>query len=158
MSELLVRGLIIGLGATILMDLWDLLLGQLPGRSRADWGPVGRWFWHLGRGRVFHPDIRAADAHPQERAFGWIAHYAVGLLYGVIFAFIVGPTWFLHPSFLPAWIWGIVTITAGWFLLLPGMGLGWAGSATPNPWLTRCLGLLAHTVFGFGLYATALIL
>lgn len=158
MSDLLLRGILIGIGATILMDIWDLLLGQLPGRSRADWGPVGRWFWHLGRGQVFHADIAQAAPHAREATFGWIAHYAVGILYGIIFAFIVGRPWFVHPTFWPAWLWGIVTISAGWFLLMPGMGRGWAGSATPSPTLTRFLGLVAHTVFGFGLYATALFL
>jgi hypothetical protein len=63
-----------------------------------------------------------------------------------------------EPTFLPAWIWGIVTIAGGWFLLQPGLGIGWAASKTPNPAKVRLLGLVAHTIFGFGLYATALLI
>jgi hypothetical protein len=38
------------------------------------------------------------------------------------------------------------------------MGLGWAASRTPNPGMRRLLGLVGHTVFGIGLWATALLL
>lgn len=156
MIDLVWRGIVIGLGATILMDVWAQSLALFPGQSRPNWAPVGRWVWHLGQGRVFHQDIGRAAPYAHELALGWIFHYAVGILYGVILAFIVGPAWFAHPTFWPAWVWGIVTIAAGWFLLLPGLGLGWAASRTPAPGITRALGLVAHTVFGFGLYLTAL--
>ena len=36
-----------------------------------------------------------------------------------------------------------------------GMGAGWAASLKPNPWTIRALNLLAHTVFGAGLFLTA---
>ena len=157
MSELVWRGIVIGIGATILMDLWALLLSCFPGQRRPDWAPAGRWFWHLGHGQVFHDDIGRSPAYAHEEALGWIGHYLVGALYGVILVLLMGPGWLAHPTFWPAWIWGIVTIAAGWFLLLPGMGLGWAGAATPAPGRTRLLGLIAHTVFGFGLFATALL-
>ncbi|MBV6636008.1 MAG: DUF2938 family protein, partial [Mameliella sp.] len=62
------------------------------------------------------------------------------------------------PVFWMAWIWGIVTIAGGWFLLHPGMGLGWALSRTERPWKGRVMGLLAHSVFALGLWATALAL
>lgn len=156
MSDLVWRGVVIGLGATILMDLWAIILGCFPGQNRPNWAPVGRWVWHLRHGQVFHRDIGQAAPYAQEQALGWLFHYVVGILYGVIFAFLVGAAWFAHPRFWPAWIWGIVTIAAGWFLLLPGLGLGWMGSRTAAPAVTRFLGLVAHTVFGFGLYATAL--
>ena len=158
MIDLLWRGVLIGLGATILMDIWAELLACFPGQSRPNWAPVGRWVWHLRRGQVFHEDISRAAPYAHERALGWAFHYLVGILYGVILAVIMGPAWFAHPSFWPAWIWGIVTIAAGWFLLVPGLGLGWAASKTANPAMTRILGLAAHTVFGFGLYASALVL
>lgn len=70
----------------------------------------------------------------------------------------MGPGWFAAPTLLPAWIFGIVTIAFGWFLLQPGMGLGWAASQTPNPTKGRLLGLVAHTVFGLGLWLTALVI
>ncbi|MBX4954152.1 DUF2938 domain-containing protein [Rhizobium lentis] len=158
MFDILWRGLAIGAGATILMDLWSIVLAKFFGQPPANWAPVGRWFWHLGRGKVFHDSIADAEPYAGELALGWIGHYAVGILYGIVFALIMGEAWFAAPTFLPAWIFGIVTVGAGWFLLQPGLGLGWAASRHPKPNKVRCFNLLAHTVFALGLYGTALIL
>ncbi len=99
---LLLDGILIGLGATALMDLWTQGLGRRPGQSPPNWALVGRWFRHLPRGRVFHPDITAAAASESDLAIGWAAHYAVGILYGIAFALIMGPGWFAAPTLLPA--------------------------------------------------------
>ncbi len=157
MFELMIAGAIIGVGATIAMDLWAILLNRFAGQALPDWALVGRWFWHLGQGRIFHSDITEATPYRYELRLGWLGHYAVGVLYGILFVLIVGDMWLATPRFLPAWIFGIVTVAAGWFLLQPGLGLGWAASGTPNPWKVRALNLLAHTVFALGLYGTALI-
>ena len=66
--------------------------------------------------------------------------------------------WSAAPTFLPAWILGMVTIGAGWFLLQPGMGAGWAAAKRPNALQIRGLNIVAHTVFAAGLYGTALLL
>lgn len=156
--ELLWKGIAIGVGATVLMDIWALLLWKGFRQSRPNWAPVGRWFWHLRAGRVFHDDIGAAVPYAHELALGWIGHYVVGVLYGVVLALIVGAGWFANPSFLPAWIFGIVTVGAGWFLLQPGLGIGFAASRLPNANRVRFLNLVAHTIFAVGLYGTALLL
>jgi hypothetical protein len=75
-----------------------------------------------------------------------------------MFVLIVGPDWLASPRFLPAWIFGLATVFFGWFLLQPGLGLGWAASRTPNPTKVRLLNLAAHTVFGTGLWLTGLLL
>lgn len=158
MFELLWRGIIIGVGATVLMDLWAILLYRLFAQSRPNWAPVGRWFWHLKNGVVFHESIGNAEPYTHELALGWVSHYAVGIVYGILLAVMVGPGWFAEPTFLPAWILGIVTVGAGWFLLQPGLGLGWAASKTSNPTKVRALNLVAHTIFAIGLWGTALLI
>ncbi len=156
--ELLVKGAVIGLGATVLMDLWAVLLWKVFRQPRPNWAPVGRWVWHLKNGTIFHDNIATAKPYPQEQALGWIFHYVVGILYGVILAVLVGLSWFAAPTFLPAWILGIVTVGAGWFLLQPGLGIGVAASKLPNANTVRILNLVSHTVFALGLYGTALLL
>lgn len=156
--ELLLKGVAIGIGATVLMDLWAVFLWKVFRQARPNWAPVGRWFWHLKNGTVFHDDIGKAEPHTSEFALGWIVHYAVGILYGVILALIVGQAWFAAPTFLPAFILGIVTVGAGWFLLQPGLGIGVAASKLPNANQVRVLNLVSHTVFALGLYGTALLL
>ena len=158
MIELLFRGIVIGFGATVLMDIWALILFKIFGQAKPNWAPVGRWFWHLKDGKVFHDSIATAEPYQHENALGWISHYAVGILYGVMLVLFVGPSWLAAPTFLPAWIWGIITVGAGWFLLQPGLGIGWAASKLPNPNKARLFNLLAHTVFALGLYGTALLI
>lgn len=155
---ILVKGVVVGFGATVLMDVWAILLWKAFGQSRPNWAPVGRWFWHLKNGVVFHDDIGKAEPYAHELALGWLSHYAVGILYGVILALIVGDGWFAAPTFLPAWILGIVTVGAGWFLLQPGLGIGVAASKLPNANKVRVLNLVSHTVFALGLFGTALLI
>ncbi|RVC55851.1 DUF2938 family protein, partial [Mesorhizobium sp. M2A.F.Ca.ET.046.02.1.1] len=81
-----------------------------------------------------------------------------GMLYGVILVVLAGAGWLAAPTFLPAFILGIVTVGAGWFLLAPGMGAGWAASKLPNPTKVRALNLVAHTVFALGMFSTALLI
>ncbi|MCF3642424.1 DUF2938 domain-containing protein [Rhizobium sp. TRM95111] len=156
--ELIWRGVVIGIGATVLIDLWAVLLWRAFGQARPNWAPVGRWFFHLKNGTVFHDDIAAASPYRHELALGWAGHYAVGIVYGVLLALLVGRDWFATPTFLPAWILGIVTVGAGWFLLQPGLGLGWAASKLPHRNRVRVLNLVSHTVFAIGLYGTALLI
>jgi hypothetical protein len=110
------------------------------------------------KGRIFHDSIATAAPYEHELALGWVSHYAVGILYGIVLALIVPTSWFSEPSFIQPWIVGIVTVGAGWFLLQPGLGIGWAASKTPNPNKVRCLNLVAHTVFALGMYAVALLM
>ncbi|OQP85248.1 hypothetical protein BTR14_16565 [Rhizobium rhizosphaerae] len=156
-GEALLRGAVIGIGATVLMDLWGLLLARLGLTGAANWAPVGRWFWHLKSGRIFHADIAAATPFAGENALGWAGHYAVGLAYGVLLLVFTGPGWLSAPTLLPALLWGVVTVAAGWFLLQPGLGLGIAAARTPQPGKVRLLNLAAHIVFGLGLWLSALL-
>lgn len=158
MGRLLPSGLAIGIGATILIDLWALFLARLFGQNRPNWALVGRWFGHLREGEVFHEDIALAEPCAGELGLGWTGHYVVGAIYGVAFVLMAGQGWLAEPRLLPAWLFGIATLAFGWFLLQPGMGLGWAASRTPQPGKVRLLNLVSHSVFGLGLYLSALIL
>lgn len=157
MTEVITAGIVMGLVATAMMDAWAVLLRRATGVPMPNWAMVGRWVAHLPSGRVFHDDIGTATGVEGEHIIGWIFHYAVGVIYGIALAFLMGPEWLAAPTFLPAWAFSIVMLGFGWFLLQPGLGLGWAAANTPNPAKARFLGLVAHTVFGAGLWLGALI-
>lgn len=150
-------GLVIGLCGTIAMDLWAIFLSRTFDIAGPNWGNVGRWVRHLARGKVFHDDISQLDGFASEVSTGWIFHYAVGIVYGIVFVAIVGAGWVADPTLIPALVFAWLTICAGWFLLHPGLGLGWALSRTDTPNRGRIMGLIAHTVFGFGLWVSAMI-
>ncbi|WP_220801300.1 DUF2938 domain-containing protein [Roseobacter sp. OBYS 0001] len=154
---IMTEGIVMGLVATAAMDLWGLLLNRLAGLPLSNWGRAGRWVVQVAQGRVFHDDIGAVAPMPREVQIGWAFHYAVGVIYGVALAVLMGPGWLAEPTFLPAWVFSIVMIGFGWFLMQPAMGAGIAASKTPAPWRARALGLAAHTVFGAGLWVGAMV-
>lgn len=158
MSHLILIGALIGIGGTVAMDVWAIILWKLFGQNAPNWAPVGRWTWHLRRGVVFHDGIGNAEPYANEQALGWAFHYFVGIVYGIVLAVFMGDAWLAAPTFLPAFVWGIITVGAGWFLLHPGLGLGWAASKTPNPTKARIMNLVGHTVFALGMWGTALLL
>jgi len=156
--DVLVRTVLVGIGATALLDLWALLLNRIFGLPLPNWALVGRWFAHLLRGRVLHEDIARSEPVANERAIGWLAHYAVGILFAGIVVAIWGAAWLRNPAFLPALIVGLATVGCGWFILQPGMGAGIAASKRANANTVRALNIVGHTVFAVGLWGTALLI
>lgn len=156
-SEFLVRALVIGVGATLVFDLFGLFLQRFFKAPLTNWAMVGRWFGHFPRGRFVHDAIAKAAPIPGELAIGWIAHYVIGVAYGVILLAIWGIDWARRPTLLPALIVALAGLVAPLLVMQPGMGAGIAGSRTPNPNTTRIRSVLNHTVFGLGLYSSALL-
>ena len=148
---------LIGLGATAVLDVWLLLLKRL-GVPAGSFALVGRWVGHVARGRLSHPSISKADPLPNELAIGWTVHYAVGVSFAAMLVSIQGPAWIRQPTLLPALLVGAATVVMPLFVMQPAMGSGFAASKTPTP-LRNCLRSLAnHAVFGLGMYLTAVAL
>jgi hypothetical protein len=156
--ELLIRGTIIGLGGAALMDVWALVAKRAFGIQGLDYALLGRWIGHLGRGRVFHESISSADPINGERALGWVAHYSIGITFALLLLVVSGLEWARAPTIWPALLIGWVTIVAPWFIMQPGMGAGIAASRTPRPRSARLRNLATHTIYGVGLYVSAIAL
>lgn len=149
---------IIGIGATLVMDAWGLVRKQLLGIPPADYALVGRWLGHMVHGRFRHERIAAASPIPAEALLGWSAHYLIGMVFALLLVAICGAEWVRQPTLLPALVWGLVTVAAPFLLMQPGMGAGVAASRTPRPNAARLQSLITHSVFGLGLYGSALVL
>jgi hypothetical protein len=146
--------ILIGIGATAVMDAWLLLLRRL-GIPTLNFAFIGRWVGHLPRGRFAHAAIAKAAPVRGEVAWGWLTHYAVGVAFATVLVAIQGAEWIYSPTLLPALAVGIGTVAAPLLVMQPAMGSGFAASRTPTP-LKNCLRSLAnHTVFGLGLYLCA---
>lgn len=158
MLETLWRGALIGMAATVVIDAWSIFLWKAFKQPLANWALIGRWAGHIRTLKFFHNSIRDAEPVGSEFALGWIVHYGVGAIFGIAFGYLMGILWFADPALLPAWIFGIVTMGFSWFLLQPGLGVGWAASKTPRPWKTRFLNIVSHSIFGIGLWGAALLL
>lgn len=145
--------LVIGTGATAVMDLWSVIRRILLGIAPPDYGLVGRWLGHMARGRFRHEAIAAAAPVRGELVIGWTAHYLTGIAYAALLLAVWGLAWVRQPTIGPALIVGIGTLAAPFLLMQPGMGAGIAASRTPRPAAARLQSLINHAVFGLGLYA-----
>jgi hypothetical protein len=149
------RAVTIGIGATAVMDLWLALLKAL-GVPTLNFSLLGRWVAHMPRGQWAHDGIARATPVRGELALGWAMHYATGIAFAVLLATLAGPDWLRAPSLTPALCFGVGTVAMPLFVMQPAMGAGIASSRTKTPALNVLKSLSNHTVFGLGLYATAL--
>jgi len=147
-----VCAVLIGAGATAVMDTWTLVRKQLLGIPFS-YGLVGRWLAYLPRGRFRHEPIAASPAVPGERVVGWTAHYLVGIAFAAVLLALWGLDWVRQPTLGPALIVGIGSVAAPFLVLQPGMGAGIAASRTPRPAAARFQSVITHAIFGLGLYA-----
>jgi hypothetical protein len=150
--EFLIQAVLIGAGATVVMDVWTVARVRLFGARPFDYGLVGRWLAYLPRGRFRHDAIAATPAVRGERLIGWTAHYAIGIAFAAALLAVWGLEWVRQPTLGPALMVGIGTVAAPFLILQPGMGAGIAASRTPRPGAARFQSLVTHTVFGLGLY------
>lgn len=144
--------LFIGIGATVVMDLWSIARQPLLGAPPPDYGMVGRWVAHMGSGRFRHDAIAKAPPVRGERLLGWVVHYLTGITFAAVLVTLKGPAWVSRPTLFPALAVGIATAVAPLLLMQPGMGAGIAASRTPRPWNARAQTILTHAFFGVGLY------
>ena len=151
--DYLVFALLIGAGATAVMDMWVLARKRMLGIAPLDYGLVGRWLAWLVRGRFRHDPIGSSPPVQNEHLIGWAAHYLIGVAFAAMLLAIWGLDWARHPTIGPAMIVGIGSVLAPFFLMQPCMGAGVAGSRTPRPGATRFHSLITHAIFGLGLYA-----
>jgi hypothetical protein len=152
MMNYAVCAVLIGAGATAVMDTWTLVRKQLLGIPFS-YGLVGRWLAYLPRGRFRHEPIAASPAVPGERVVGWTAHYLVGIAFAAVLLALWGLDWVRQPTLGPALIVGIGSVAAPFLVLQPGMGAGIAASRTPRPAAARFQSVITHAIFGLGLYA-----
>src|SRR5689334_23251309 len=154
-GEVLVGGVLMGVGGAALMDAWALFVRRAFNVRGLDYAMLGRWIGHLPRGRFVHERIAAAGAVRGERPLGWVSHYSIGVAFAFLVLAIWGLDWARSPTLLPALLIGWVTVAAPWLVMQPAMGAGVAASKTPDPVAARLRNLATHTVYGIGLYASA---
>lgn len=153
----LIGTVIMGLGATLIFDLWTLFLKHAFKMSPSNICLVGRWLRAMPEGTFKHPNIASSPQRSGECTVGWIAHYTTGVIFAMIFIALAGSSWLQHPAPLPAVIFGLATVLAPFFIMQPSFGMGFAASKAPNPAQARIRSLMNHIVFGIGLYLFGLL-
>jgi hypothetical protein len=149
---------LIGVGATLFIDLWALLLRRAFRIPSLDYCLLGRWVLHMRHGTLVHESIAAAPRKPRECPVGWFSHYLIGTLFALLFVLLASTRWLARPTLLPALAFGLATTLVPFLVMQPSFGLGVAASKTPNPNRARAKSLMTHAVFGLGLYVWAYLL
>ena len=152
LQHVLISTIIIGICATVVMDIWSGIRQSLFGIAPPNYAMVGRWLAYMPQGRFRHSAIGAAPAKPAEAGIGWLAHYLTGIAFAGLLLAWQGIAWISQPTLGAALLVGIATVAAPFLLMQPGMGAGLAASRSPAPNKARLQSLLNHGVFGIGLY------
>jgi len=137
------------------MDAWALLLNRAFSIPSANYCLVGRWLRHMPEGTFVHANIATASEKRSECAVGWVAHYVIGIAYALFLVALVSSSWLARPTLLPAMLFGVGSVLVPYLIMQPSFGLGIAASRAPRPMQARLRSLMAHTIFGVGLYLCA---
>ena len=155
---LLVWAIPTGVGATLVMDVWAIVLKRVFGVPSLNYAMVGRWLGSMREGRFRHDNIARSPSVAGEGAIGWAAHYGIGIIFAALLLIACGQDWARQPTVGPAVAAGILTVAAPFLVMQPGMGLGVAASKMPKPNVARLRSIATHVIFGLGLYASAWVL
>lgn len=152
----LAAAVMLGLGATAIIDVWSLMLAKVFRVKSLSFCLVGRWFLHMPAGRFVHEGMASAALRRGECAVGWAAHYLIGVAFAIAFVVFMGVGWLQSPTVLPAVGFGLLTVVFPFLVMQPAMGLGVAASRSPAPAKARIKSATTHALFGLGLYLAAL--
>ena len=154
-ADYILGAITIGIGATLVMDLWNLFLKRTFSIPSLNYCLLGRWLRYMPGGTFRHASITAAPRKPFECTIGWIAHYTIGVAFAIVLVVLTSGDWLARPTLPLAILYGIGTVVFPFLVMQPSLGLGVASSRTPNPMQARLKSLATHTVFGVGLYLCA---
>ncbi len=157
-GEVVLRILFVGMGATLIMDVFALIQARVFGIPSINYGLVGRWLGHMLQGRFRHDSIMTAGRFSNEGLVGWVLHYIIGTAFAMVLLCTQGLAWLCTPSLIPALLTGLISVIAPFFIMQPAFGFGIAASRTETPNVARRRSVIAHVTFGFGLYGAGWLL
>lgn len=149
--------LIVGLIATLFMDLWALIMSSFFNMKGLDYKILGRWISHIMKGQIKHNNILTIPPTAHEKLLGQLAHYLIGIFFAALLI-LVDANCLIEPTLSSPLMIAMLTLVAPFFIMQPCFGFGIAASKTPTPWSNRLKSLMAHLAYGLGLYLSSHIL
>ena len=144
-------GIVAGVLGTSAMDFLNYLFSRTGIVSKIDAGMIGRMSagWARGRFRYRHPG--EMEQAPNEKLYGYVTHYAIGVVFAV--AYVLGWDHLVGGPASPAWalVYGVATTVASHFFVLPSMGLGVFGRRSPEGIKGPLSPLANHLFYGVGI-------
>ena len=148
----LIEGVIAGLIATLFFDLYQNLLLYAYNINKSKWNLVGRYFATLKINSIHRNNISDEEEVDYELIFGYFIHYLIGSFFGIIYV-SVNLLFYDHPSIFLALFVGLITVLGGWCFMMPYVfNIGYFASKIVDPSKLLVQNLIAHFIFGVGLY------
>ncbi len=149
---ILLNGIISGLFATILFDIYHYSLNFAYSIEKPKWNLLGRYFLGYKENKFIRTNLIDDEEIDNELLWGYFFHYLIGIIYGVIFV-ILNFLFFEYPSIFIAYTFGFFTVLGGWCFLMPfAYNLGFFASKSDQRSNILVQNLIAHFVFGTGLF------
>ena len=100
----LIEGIVSGIVATIMFDLFQLSLSYSYNINRSRWDLVGRYFIGLKKKKYFCENLENDESIKNELIIGYIVHYLIGSIFGILYVsinilFFDSPSIFLADLF-----------------------------------------------------------
>lgn len=142
--------IILGIFATIIMDVWQVFLLLAFKIPAPEWKFVGRWILGIPTLGFVQKIPTELPMRRLEKLTGWVTHYLMGILYAFIYIYLVEvmPIDQLMVTFL----FVAISLLTPWLLLFPCMGMGFFAARTPKPRLVIIYNLITHLIFSFSMY------
>jgi hypothetical protein len=147
-----VEMILMGLLATLFMDLLSIILGKLRIiHQLIKPQVVGRWALYMFRGKFIHQDIHKTPALNNEKSAALLSHYLIGIVLAGIYLLLELKVPAIRHQPWMALIFGLTTVLLPWLWLYPSIGIGFVASKAPrrSPYIVTSL--INHTNFGLGL-------
>ena len=149
---ILLQGIISGLFATIMFDLYHSCTNFAYGVEKPKWNLLGRYFLGYKENKFIRKNLINDEELDNELLWGYFFHYLIGIIYGIFFV-IFNFLLFDYPSILLAYIFGFSTVLGAWCFLMPfAYNLGFFGSKSEQRINLLVQNLISHFVFGTGLF------
>ena len=142
----ILQGIVSGLIATIIFDLFHYSLNFAYGIDKPKWNLLGRYFLGLKESKFIRKNLINDEELTNELIWGYLFHYAIGIIYGIFFV-CLNYLLFEYPSILLAYIFGFFTVLGGWCFLMPfAYNLGFFASKSDQRTNLLTQNLIAHFV------------
>jgi len=158
MSIFNLRNVLLGIIATVTMDVLSVAAIKL--RLIAPLPPhlIGRWFASVARGQVLHGDIAQVSPIQHEMAVAVPVHYAIGVTFALTYLLACSTLGLSPRSPVTALVFALCTNLLPWLLKFPAMGYGWFGAHGPTGTRLFASSFLTHCFYGLGLWLGASLL
>ena len=152
MSSLNWRSVVVGILATITMDICSFTALKLGWIAFLPPRLTGRWFASMARGQFAHADIAQAPPIQHEMTVAVPMHYLVGITLALLYLLASSALGFSSRNLIAALGFALCSTLLPWLLMFPAMGYGWFGKHGPQGTRLFMSSLVTHSFYGIGLW------